>query len=145
MICPAWASNLIYANAYQIWRMYSVSLRSIYGWSKIRNAQPLSVNMDMLLLWVEAVQQSWLGSPAVRLTHASMQLYKTVIGFSRSESIIALAWPAPAYSLLSFTWFCCVSAPYESFSVSASMSYTILPGMHPVVVLLQSRLEQRVL
>lgn len=35
--------------------------------------------------------------------------------------------------------------PYESFSVSASMSYTFLPGMHPVVVLLQSRLEQRVL
>lgn len=53
--------------------------------------------MDMLLLWVEAVQQGWLGSPAVRLVYASMQLYKTVIGLSRSESIIALAWLPPTY------------------------------------------------
>lgn len=54
----------------------------------------------MLLLWVEAVQQSWLGSPAVRLIHVSMQVYKTVIGFSRSESIIALAWPAHVFIII---------------------------------------------
>lgn len=63
-------------------------------------------------------------SPVVRLIPASMLI--------SIESIIALAWTSPEFSL-SFTCFSCAYVPYESFTIFPSMSYRILLGMHPVV------------
>lgn len=85
-------------------------------------------------MWIEAVQQGSLRSPAVRLIPASMLIYKTVIG-------ILLHWTGQLGVSIIFS----ASAPYEPFSLSVSMSYLFHPGMHTVVDCLQSRLQKRVL
>jgi hypothetical protein len=67
------------------WSRYPNNARTRYGVCQLEIHHPKLEPLNRLarvrdaLLWLEAVQQGWLGSPAVRLIPVSMLIYKTVI------------------------------------------------------------------